>query len=90
MNPDQLMQAASSGDTFSSFTMGNIMVGLIAGILGMWYLASGKKEGSPSLIIAGLLLCITPYFISNEWLNGGVCALVALAPFAWRRYSGDY
>ena len=59
----------------------SIFVGIIAGAIGMAYLVYGKRQSKFVPVVAGLLLCIYPYFIDGlAWLCV-VGALLTIAPF---------
>lgn len=49
--------------------------------MGLAYLSYGKKQLKMSAMIAGLLLCVIPYFVSNGWAMLGVGAGLVAAPF---------
>ena len=54
----------------------SLMSGLLIGLIGVALLIYGKKEQSPAPIVAGLVLCIAPYFIASmavSWLLTGGC-----------------
>lgn len=54
----------------------SLISGLLIGLIGMALLMYGKKEQSPAPIVAGLLLCIAPYFIASllvTWLVTAGC-----------------
>jgi hypothetical protein len=61
----------------------SLMSGLLIGLIGMGLLMYGKKAQSPAPIVAGLVLCIAPYFMASllaVWLLtvgclGGLYAL---------------
>lgn len=62
-------------------TPGQLFVGLIAGAVGVAYFMWGKRESRFAPMLAGVLLCVYPYFVSSVLglcLIGGI--LVA-APF---------
>jgi len=56
--------------------------GMVFGVFGIAFFVYGKKQQAIVPFIAGVLLCVFPYFISNVYLlviTG--CALVALPYF---------
>jgi hypothetical protein len=59
----------------------NLFFGIVAGAIGMAYLLYGRRQTKLVPVIAGILLCIYPYFIQS-WL--WLCVMGALllaAPF---------
>ena len=80
----QQTQSLLSGFNFSLAT---IIIGTIAGIIGWYYFSSGRRNGEPSMLIAGIGLFVVPMFIGNEWVLGLLCAVLVAAPFAWRKYA---
>lgn len=54
----------------------SLLSGLVVGLVGLGLLMYGKKEQSPAPIVAGLVLCIVPYFIASlllTWLLAAGC-----------------
>src|SRR3989442_6515655 len=52
------------------FAMANILFGIVAGAVGMGYLLYGKRQTKFVPIIAGILLCVYPYFFDSVlWLG---------------------
>ncbi len=46
-----------------------LLVNVVAGAFGFGYFIYGKKQGRPIPLIAGVLLCVYPYFVSSTlWL----------------------
>ncbi|HVN35204.1 MAG TPA: amino acid transport protein [Casimicrobiaceae bacterium] len=61
--------------------MNGLIVGIIAGAVGMGYFIYGKRRAKLTPLLAGVLLCIYPYFTDSLlWLSVIGLALVA-APF---------
>jgi hypothetical protein len=56
-------------------------VGLIAGVFGMAYFVYGKRQTKFSAMLAGVLLCIYPYFIESVLWLCVVGILLLIAPF---------
>jgi len=65
-----------------------LLVGLIAGAVGTGYLIYGKRQYSARFAIAGVLLMIYPYFLSNAFAIVATGAALILAPFAYDRIIG--
>jgi hypothetical protein len=61
--------------------MNSLIVGIIAGAVGVGYFIYGKRQAKFTPLIAGMLLCVYPYFTDSLlWLSVIGLALVA-APF---------
>jgi len=61
--------------------MNSLIVGVIAGAIGMGYFIYGKRQTRIVPMVAGALLCVYPYFVDNLlWLSLIGLALV-VAPF---------
>ena len=61
--------------------MNSLIVGIIAGAIGVGYFIYGKRQAKFAPLLAGMLLCIYPYFTDSLlWLSVIGLALVA-APF---------
>ncbi len=48
----------------------SIFAGLVLGLIGMGLLMYGKKQASPRAIVAGLALCVLPYFVASVVVLG--------------------
>ena len=58
-----------------------LLIGMIAGVFGVAYFVYGKRQAKLVPLIAGVLLCIYPYFFDSVlWLSIVGVALLA-APF---------
>jgi predicted cobalt transporter CbtA len=57
----------------------SLVISIIAGAIGMGYFIYGKRQAKYAPMIAGVLLCVYPYFTENLlWLSViGVVLLVA-------------
>ncbi len=61
--------------------MTNLLFGVFAGAIGMGYIVYGKRQAKFVPAIAGILLCVYPYFVEGVlWLSLVGAGLVA-APF---------
>ena len=61
--------------------MEGLLVGMIAGVIGAAYFMYGKKQQKFAPMLAGVALCVYPYFIDSvPWLLVIGAALCA-APF---------
>lgn len=61
--------------------MNNLFFGVITGAFGVAYIVYGKRQTKLAPVIAGVLLCIYPYFIESWLWLGVVGALLLAAPF---------
>ena len=58
-----------------------LLIGMIAGVFGVAYFVYGKRQTKLVPLIAGVLLCIYPYFIESVLWLSIVGALLLAAPF---------
>jgi len=62
-------------------TESTILISMIMGALGVGYIVYGRNQMKASALVAGLLLCIYPYFIHNLFLNILIGVALLAAPF---------
>ena len=62
-----------------------IFTGLLFGSIGMGYIVYGRKQANLMALLAGLGLCVFPYFINSVWLSLAVGVGLVLLPFVIRR-----
>jgi len=62
--------------------MDSLVVGFIAGVFGMAYFVYGKRQRKITATIAGVVLCVYPYFIDSLLWLCVVGGLLLIAPFA--------
>lgn len=67
-----------------SFSFGNIMAGIIFGIIGMAALKYGHQEKNYRPVVIGLFLIIFPYFVSNTILMYVLGVGVSSLLYFWR------
>jgi hypothetical protein len=59
----------------------SLVIGILTGAVGVAYFVYGKRQARFAPLIAGMLLCVYPYFVSSvTWLVVIGVALIA-APF---------
>jgi hypothetical protein len=58
-----------------------LVVGVISGAFGMAYLVYGKRQSKITPVVAGVLLCVYPYFTENLFAQCAIGALLLAAPF---------
>ena len=59
----------------------SLVIGIFTGAVGVAYFVYGKRQARFAPLIAGMLLCVYPYFVSSvTWLVVIGVALIA-APF---------
>jgi len=59
----------------------SLWVGVVAGAIGMGYFIYGKRQTKITPIVAGILLCIYPYFTDSLFWLVTVGLLLVAAPF---------
>ncbi|MFN0039508.1 MAG: hypothetical protein ACKVP2_08370 [Burkholderiales bacterium] len=64
--------------------MDNLLVGLVTGAFGMAYFVYGKRQTRFVPMIAGVLLCVYPYFVQNLFWSLAIGALLLATPFLFR------
>jgi hypothetical protein len=58
-----------------------LLIGMIAGVFGVAYFVYGKRQAKLIPLIAGVLLCVYPYFIESVLWLSIVGILLLAAPF---------
>ena len=58
-----------------------LLIGMLAGVFGVAYFVYGKKQAKLVPMVAGVLLCIYPYFIDGVVWLAVVGILLLAAPF---------
>ena len=61
--------------------MNSLFVGMIAGAFGVGYFIYGKKQQKMVPMLAGVLLCIYPYFTDNLFALIAIGVALLAAPF---------
>jgi hypothetical protein len=61
--------------------MNSLLVGVVAGAIGMGYFIYGKRQTKVVPMVAGALLCIYPYFTDSLLWLSLVGLLLIAAPF---------
>ncbi len=61
-----------------------IFTGLLFGSIGMGYIIYGRKQSNLIAFLAGVGLCVFPYFISSVWMSIALGAGLVLLPFMIR------
>jgi len=59
----------------------SFVIGIFAGAIGMGYFIYGKRQAKFAPMIAGVLLCIYPYFSESLLWLSVIGALLLVAPF---------
>lgn len=59
-----------------------LFFGLIFGVIGSAYIVYGKKAFEPWFLVAGFVLIIYPYFVSNALLTLLIGAVLVVFPVA--------
>lgn len=58
-----------------------LLIGMIAGVFGVAYFVYGKRQAKLVPLVAGVLLCVYPYFIESVLWLSIVGLLLLAAPF---------
>ena len=61
--------------------MNSLVIGMIAGAFGVGYFIYGKKQQKLAPMLAGVGLCVYPYFTENLWLLISIGAALLAMPF---------
>ena len=61
--------------------MNSLIVGVIAGAIGMGYFIYGKRQIRIVPMVAGALLCVYPYFVDNLLWLSLIGLVLVVAPF---------
>jgi hypothetical protein len=61
-----------------------IFSGLIFGSIGMGYIVYGRKQANIMALLAGVGLCVFPYFINSVWISIAIGVGFVLLPFLVR------
>ena len=61
--------------------MNSLLVGVIAGAIGMGYFIYGKRQAKLVPMVAGALLCVYPYFLDSLLWLCVMGLLLIVAPF---------
>jgi hypothetical protein len=61
--------------------MNQILVGFIAGVFGVAYFVYGKKQAKLVPMVAGVLLCVYPYFTDSLLWLCVIGGLLLAVPF---------
>jgi hypothetical protein len=61
--------------------MGTLFIGFVAGAVGMAYIVYGKRQTRLSAVVAGVVLCVYPYFVDSLLWLCVIGAAVVAAPF---------
>ena len=64
---------------------GGLMLSLAIGAVGTGLFLYGKKQQRIPTMIAGVVLCVYPYFVPNLWLMGAVALGILAAVWLMTR-----
>ena len=67
-------------------TIGQILWGVFFGSLGAGYFIYGRRQENWVALVAGIALCVIPYFILNVWLLLLAGSALAALPFVTRHW----
>ncbi len=69
------------GSLLGSMSMTNLVINVVAGLIGSGFFMYGKKRQDFRVLGFGVALCVVPYFISNTLLLLVACIAMTAAPF---------
>jgi len=58
-----------------------LFTGLIFGSIGMGYFVYGRKQGNFMALLAGIGLCVFPYFTNSVWMSIAIGLGLVILPF---------
>ncbi len=58
-----------------------LIFSILFGSIGMGYFVYGKKQQEALPLLAGIVLCIFPYFVSNVYIMVFVGIMIAVLPW---------
>ena len=58
-----------------------LLIGMLAGVFGVAYFVYGKRQTKFTPMIAGVMLCVYPYFLESVLWLSVVGILLLAAPF---------
>ena len=61
-----------------------IFTGLLFGSIGLGYIVYGRKQANMITLLAGVGLCLFPYFISSIWISIALGVGLVLLPLMIR------
>jgi dolichol kinase len=59
----------------------SLIIGVLTGAFGVGYFIYGKRQQQIVPLLAGILLCIYPYFVDNLIISLVIAAVLLIAPF---------
>jgi hypothetical protein len=65
----------------TDLSLNGLIAGIIAGAFGMAYFVYGKRQSKVVPVVAGVLLCVYPYFTENPYALIAIGAALLAAPF---------
>ena len=69
------------GSLLGSMSMTNLVINVVAGLIGSGFFMYGKKRQDFRVLGFGVALCVVPYFITNTLLLLVACIAMTAAPF---------
>ena len=61
--------------------LNGLVIGIITGAFGMAYMVYGRRQNRIVPVVAGVLLCIYPWFTENLFALCAIGAVLLAAPF---------
>lgn len=64
----------------------DLLLGVLIGAVGLAYFVYGKREADIGFMLAGLVMCAYPYFVSSTGAMIAIGVALMVAPFLVRRF----
>ena len=61
--------------------MDSFIAAIFLGIVGTGYVMYARRAHNPVALVAGVLLCVFPYFVDGLWWTLGIGAALLALPF---------
>jgi hypothetical protein len=84
---NSVLNGLDVGSLVGSMNMTNIVISILAGLIGSGFFMYGKKRQNLRILGFGIALCVVPYFISNTLLLLAACIAMTAAPFVMEHYA---
>ncbi len=59
---------------------GALILGLVAGSIGVGYFVYGRRQRKPMFLVAGIALCVMPYLVTGVGWCIAACVVATLLP----------
>lgn len=62
----------------------SLFIGVLTGAIGSGYFLYGKKRGRYAPMLAGVVLCVVPYLVGNNWALAIISLALMGLPFVFK------